>query len=329
MKFEFTKLYMKSVKVFKFLKLMVDSLYYTINSTLVRICVFFERQIPIFVRNISVTNSENFNIAFLGKIKSDYFATYDKLNNTLNLLDSPDILFYYADDEENSRYIDDSRMVNLQKHDRLIFEFNNAKVGIIKLDFNGSENIKHVKKQILKEKSYLLKQKCNYLIAVIKSSSCKDNDIAYKKLAGMYGFDYIIGYDDQIYTKRNFRSLNFNSTRIMYSLGSLVENKNEIEKCDTTYLTSIALRIELSSEKNKSMLLKEGFIPVYVSNAEIYYMDNVAKKYSSDEYKACLNHIYKKMRGFRNWYDIYTVGDIAEQLNVEIPDKYKIGRAHV
>ena len=322
MKVRFTKLYMKFIKIFKCTKTFKSSIFYIIQNNIIKAQSLFKKKNFVYTENITLNDPKKINIAFLGEVNSQCFNSKRKINNVIKLLDYPDIVLYYGNNEffETAN----SQIVNISKNDRMVLEFNNAKIGIANIDFNGLLNKKDIEQLILKEKNILKKEHCSFIVACIKPIKENKKNIPYKKITGLCGFDYVIGFEENLYHKKNYRCYNFGSTRILYSLGTLTNDRYNLDTSYKYIAHAIALRCQLYIGDKKIKLLKEGFIPLYVIYSEICYMEKRNLYDKSEEYIQSLKHVYHQMRGFRNWYEIFTVGDIAKQLNIQLPDKYNL-----
>ena len=321
MKFNSVKLYSIGIKTFKILKQLRRIGYYFFKSFIVNVSNMFKTdKSSTFLKVQTESRGNKINLAFLGKINEELINTEGKQNRLVDLLDSPDVVFYYGYGKRATTLVND-KIINLNGSTNHIVEIDGYRLGVSVFNFKDFTTAKDIKKFILENRRFLKKGNCTMYVAYIASNSDMDRAL-YKKLTGLYGYDYVVGCEKRVLPKKNFRSLSLGSTRVLYSVGNLIGKRNSKGVITYKNLTSVALRCEVQKRNKKLKLLKEGFIPLYVKNREIIYMRLLEDWNNGKEYTKNLKYVYKQMRGFRNWYDIYTVGDIAEQLNVEIPDKY-------
>ncbi len=262
---------------------------------------------------------------FLGNVEKDFTWLDENKKQIKMALGNPAASFFFSDKNEKSVELDNDFHVISKK--RCIVDFNDVKIGFTNFDLDLMLDEKKNLREILKERRILLQGGANLLVAFVSKGEKRLNSGKIKKIIGRSGFDIVIGVGGRIRYKRNFRTVTFGETRILYSLGQIDKSKNKRNNFKSYTRPSAAFKVAVKKNNKKIRITKEGYLPLCLTfkgndlcnfetiSKEQIETDKVKKKYYL--------YIEKIMKGFRGWNEMITLSDIFRAIDADIPDKYK------
>lgn len=267
-------------------------------------------------------------IVFLGEIeKALYLHDTKFFYEIAKTADYPGLMFCYSEIAEQGnpyKMIGDTAIFNTGNTKCSLIQMKQGNIGYALFDFNAGKSVFKWKIDILRRKILLRRNNADFLIAYVKGAGMNRKEIgSLKKIVGTWGFDCVIGIDKKIKGKRNFRTLAFHETRILYSLGGIGRepiDENEKAEC------SIAYKIQIEQGKRKAKLLKEGYLPLLVQYryGEIDSIKELKKDLWKDEIeKSYYLFAERIMRGLRPWRNLILMKDIFDVLGERIPQRYE------
>ena len=302
---------------FKFIKMrrVLNQIGQILLFYIMQIVLYF---IPIKKKcNISEIKTEipinNINIAFMGEIDDRFLKSQESLKNVSRELLYPDVVLFM---QNNHKEIflgksDRTHFFNIAVKENQLIDFGGFKIGCSQFDLSNINKEKDLYKTVIANKKILKKAGAKFLIAYILTGNAK-NKGKLKKLIGTMGFDYVIGTDKKIKSKKNYRRLDFKETRVAYSVGEIDDITTKRKRN-----VSIAQKAVLTLRHNKATVCQEGYLPISVrenQNDEIYVVDLL----SEDQ-----NYVEKKLRGQRDWRQMILLSEIFDIIGEKIPEKYQ------
>lgn len=267
-------------------------------------------------------------IVFLGEIEKEIYQNNPKaFDKIMRITDHPGLIFCYSETEDQGgdyRCIGNTAIFNVGNTTCSLIQMNQINIGCALFDLNTGKSVFKWKIDILRKKLLLRRGKADFLIAYVKGAGTDRKEVgALKKIVGTWGFDCVIGLDKKIKRKRNFRTLMFHETRILYSLGIIgMASIDEDEKTEG----NIVYKIQVEQGKHKAKLLKEGYLPLLVQyrNGEIDSIKELEKDLWKDEIeKSYYLFAERIMRGLRPWRSLILMKDLFDVLGEKIPQRYE------
>ena len=212
---------------------------------------------------------------------------------------------------------------NVNLLDDTIVKINDVNLGFIVLDLDKLVADKNIIFRIIKKVKVLKKNGAGSVVAYVTGNPKVANPGKIKKDIGMLGVDYVIGTDDHIKRKKNFRTYSFTGTRVAYSLGCITRTSTS-RKVRNHY--GAAIKVLYRNIDKNAEIVTEGYIPLYTSFAEGMLAD--FEELKKDEVRGNKKkekiyiYISKVLRGFRNNRELIRMSDIFNVLEVSIPEKF-------
>lgn len=248
-------------------------------------------------------------IVFLGDLGAADFSVQDKLNQCFG---NPDAVFCYSKD--TSLELRD-HFYNAAALDSTVICFNTYHLGIAFFDVGAMQEKDFRTFSILRKLHRLRHAKADFVVAYVVDSRGPNGKLdKFKKTLGLMGFDFVIGVEDRMKAKQNFRTNGFGETRICYSLGRLLQKEKE----KVSNKAGVAYRVKLFKSGKKTAVEKEGYSPLRVKSSNRAIEDIQIAKKAEPTYL----RVEKRMKGFRNWDDLIYMRDVLKVMSCELPQKY-------
>jgi len=260
----------------------------------------------------AVLENETKELVFLGEFSTNYLLEEEKGKSLYTILGYPDAVFGYA---KNIDTAVKGSFYNVANLDDTVVKMHSYNVGIALFDLSDQKESEYSAFLIAKKLHRLKRSHADFTIAYVVDSAGRNGKLDYiKKKIGLSGFDVVIGAEEKIKGKQNFRTNTFGETRICYSLGSFLQR----DKTEISAKAGVAYRLKLHKEGKKTLVEKEGYTPLRVK-ASNTLVESV--KIAEKGTKAYLR-IEKRMKGFRNWDDLIYMHDVLDVIGCSLPQKY-------
>lgn len=270
------------------------------------------------------------NIVLLGEIDEKRFFEGSMFSKSINeIAEYPDLVLYYSDANINDFPDNNISFHNVKKEKFTVIDLNGLKIGCTLFDLDSFNSFLHFKCYLLCSQWLFRRKNTDCLIAYVKGTIKNTREIGkIKKLIGTWGFDFVVGISNRIKGKRNYRTLKFKETRVLYSLGKMSFSQKRMtdSKRDIFYKPGIVYKFSISKKDERAIFMKEGYFPLILAGDKknIQEIKEIRKDLWKNEVeKKYYLYLERKMRGFRNWREMITLKDVFFILQEKIPPQYK------